>query len=365
MPIKALLNDDLIYSFMFSEHEWLQFKKDYKGQSLKMECCGHDAIPKTSQLNNYYFAHKQKSECQGAFESLEHVYLKYQVAKLAHEAGWDVQTEKIGHSPDDEKWIADVYCTKNKAKVAFEIQVSQQSFHEFKERQLKYSKSGVRCMWLYLIKTRTYHFINNINSNYELPIFAIQANKKKDYVLPEFDISLSEFITGVFNKDLEWRPKNKRKLIVKLIVIKIDCPHCKSETNVIIGLDVSTINKDENEYIAFDEPIVKKIIKENVSDSQLASFNISELRKKTRKSNLYNSCSHCNKEIEDDDLNEYFYYDEFFDIYCDDDDMKGKFDIIDYAIENPVYVFHIQDENNILYADRAWFFKNERQKRDF
>lgn len=148
MPLKASLNGKEIHSFEFNSQEWEYLKQTYKSQSLFMSCCGQPGIPKTSKLNNYYFAHKSKSDCLYAKESAEHLYLKFLIAKLASDAGWSVTTEKQGATPAGEQWIADVFCTRNNAKLVFEVQLSPQKDDEFKERQKRYIASGVRALWL-------------------------------------------------------------------------------------------------------------------------------------------------------------------------------------------------------------------------
>ena len=50
--------------------------------------------------------------------------------------GWDVVTEKHGETPDGERWIADVFCTKGTVKIVFQVQWPPQSVEEFKRRQI-------------------------------------------------------------------------------------------------------------------------------------------------------------------------------------------------------------------------------------
>lgn len=113
-----------------------------------MACCGQNGISKTSKLNNFYFAHKSRSDSLYAKESAEHLYLKFLIAKIAHESGWDVTTEKQGTTQNGEAWIADVFCTENKARLAFDIQLSQQTDSELEARPSKYTASGIRTLWL-------------------------------------------------------------------------------------------------------------------------------------------------------------------------------------------------------------------------
>ncbi|EOZ5674162.1 competence protein CoiA family protein [Morganella morganii] len=361
MPLKALLNNELIYSFMFDEPEWLNLKKNYKNQLLKMECCGHDAIPKISQLGNFYFAHKKRGECSSASESMEHLYLKYLVARLAYQHGWTVNTESHGETPDGEKWIADVYCEKDNAKIAFEIQISQQSYPDFKSRTNKYAKSNVRCMWLYKISKRTYHFINNIPSSYEYPVFAIQKNKSDEFIIPQFKVSANEFISGVFLRKLKWHPERKRKLIINTISLKHQCRSCGLETNIITGLDIFTFNRSENNYIPFNEPPAQKIIRNNIDSDTLLSKEIGEIKFNTRHSSVY--CFHCKKTISNKELDDYYQYPDEYGFY--DDEIDDTIININDAREKPIYTFYIKDDDNYLESVSAWFFDNKQESRKF
>ena len=90
MPLRACLNDEVIFAFKYDEDAWHELKATYKAQALVMSCCESKAIPKISKLNNYFFAHSKKSECLVPLESVEHIFLKTLIAKTAMSLGWDV-----------------------------------------------------------------------------------------------------------------------------------------------------------------------------------------------------------------------------------------------------------------------------------
>jgi competence CoiA-like predicted nuclease len=95
-----------------------------------MPCCHVAAVPKTSTLGNYFFAHARRGECTTAPESAEHLYCKTLMAKAAASAGWTVTAERAGVSPGGEAWVADVFCEKGSAQVALEVQMSPQPREE-------------------------------------------------------------------------------------------------------------------------------------------------------------------------------------------------------------------------------------------
>lgn len=91
MPLRALFNNVEIHSYEFDALQWQKLKQEYKKQNLIMACCGQNGIPKVRKLNNFYFAHKSRSNCLCAKESAGHLYLKFLIAKIAHESVWVVQ----------------------------------------------------------------------------------------------------------------------------------------------------------------------------------------------------------------------------------------------------------------------------------
>jgi hypothetical protein len=140
-------NGDELISFDFSESEWNLLKSSYPQARLTMKCCGAPAVPKTSHLGTQFFAHQQNS-CGEGRETLEHIMCKQLVVKGARDAGWKALPECAGEDADGNKWVADVLCLKGQSKVAFEIQLAAQAFGDYKNRTIRYAKSGVRCLWL-------------------------------------------------------------------------------------------------------------------------------------------------------------------------------------------------------------------------
>ncbi len=299
MPIKAILDGKEIHSFTFNDREWEELKNSYKKCTLVMSCCGHGAIPKTSKLNNFHFSHKPKSDCQYARESPDHLYLKFLIAKLAHKAGWSVTTEKSGQTPTGEQWIADVYCTKNNVQLIFEIQLSQQSMDVFKERQAKYIASGIdRVLWLHKLRKGKEFYFRDICISYDLPMFGLLQDENNNYYLPQFSVSVDQFISGVLDKKLTWHPHNNSKLQAKVIPYKEECWRCGKETNIVRGIGIHSLDDIALDFISFGSQDCKDLIHKHISNEILKSHGIGELKQRYSKTAggfyLSNGCKYCN-----------------------------------------------------------------------
>jgi len=190
MPLRAIRNGADVVSYEYDEVSWNKLKTSYKKETLIMPCCENKAIPKVSKLGNYFFAHARKRQCLSAPETFEHIHLKTWIAKIAASLGYDVTTEKVGETPEGERWRADVFLTKGQAKLALEIQLTSQTVSEFQRRQAKYRASGVRTLWLYKRRRR-----QNIPCDYDMPVFEIEAQDESGtFIVPMFDVDVNEFV---------------------------------------------------------------------------------------------------------------------------------------------------------------------------
>ena len=214
-----------------ADEEWDVLHRSYKNNELIMECCGMPCIPKVSHLGTRFFAHKYLGQCATAPETEEHLKAKWIIAKTALAAGWQANTEMRGSTPDGDEWIADVLCTKGNIKIAFEVQLANQTYKEFQIRQAKYSLSSVRGCWL--VKGSTTH------TSRELPIFGIDV-KNPDYPLvnskDDFCIALHDFIFGTLAGKLKWfdGKQGPHRSILKLKVS--NCWKCKESIHIVKGL---------------------------------------------------------------------------------------------------------------------------------
>ena len=216
MPLRAVSGTENVHAFNFDELQWAHIKKNYRSLDLRIPCCSSAAIPKTSVLGNKFFAHSRKGECTTAPESAEHLYCKALISQAAQSAGWTVTTERRGVSPASGDWVADVFCEKGKAQIAFEIQMSPQTHEETVYRQLRYKASNVRAAWFYASKISHGTIVFDRNT----PVFSLNSFKVGEIPrLRRFDVDLPQFVTGMLNRQLVWTvPQYDQPLYVEFLI---------------------------------------------------------------------------------------------------------------------------------------------------
>lgn len=306
MSIRARINGEDIFSFKMDKDSWHELKASYKEKSLLMPCCDSKAIPKVSKLNNYFFAHSRKGPCSSAPETPEHIYLKTLIAKQAVSLGWDVVTERTGETPNGEQWIADVFCTKGKARLALEVQWSSQTQDEFRRRQDKYDSSDVRAAWLYRLKNNKEYSVSHYNSNdddlpyeHKIPVFGIKYRPdSKDLYVPQFDVSIDDFVRGMLQGKLKWSPIKEEMLIAKLIPYSWRCWKCEKFTKVILAVSLHNQMGKVVMFEDFGSGQIAEFIARHVNNQILASCGVGSLKSRYSKtegrSYISNSCRHCN-----------------------------------------------------------------------
>lgn len=258
MAFVCLKDDKAIYSFHYALKDWIALKED-KHSSFKMSCCHTPAILKTSKLGTQFFSHKAKpkdTDCSSGGETAEHIHIKYLVSKTLFECGWDVQVEKRGVSSKGEEWIADIYATKGKAKIAIEVQWSPQAFIETKRRQQVYKDSGVRGLWLLRsgsIKDRNAITCDYLYKTKEVPVFSVYKNKKEagssykvfnvnqegaeeSLTHDRFEpiaLDLEDFISKMMSSQIKFYAKYSPTSELFLKIIEQTCWACKRDINVV------------------------------------------------------------------------------------------------------------------------------------
>ena len=149
MPLRCL--DDVgrsVLAWALSDEAWRELRQaNRQRQHLRMPCCDAQVVLRTSTHGLRFFAHKARSGCDWAPESMPHLLAKLAIAKAASAQGWEVSTEYRDRTPEGEVWVADVFAQRGEARLAFEVQWSPQSLEETERRQAKYAASGVRGMW--------------------------------------------------------------------------------------------------------------------------------------------------------------------------------------------------------------------------
>ena len=320
------MNDNkTIYSFEYSLEDWINLKEN-RESIFKMTCCGNQAILKTSKLGTQFFAHKIKPkthDCSTDGETAEHIHIKYLVSKKLFECGWHVEIERRGVSNNGEKWIADIYAEKGKAKIAIEVQWSRQSFIETKRRQQIYENSGVRCAWL--LRSGSVKDKNAIVGDFmyrteSIPIFSIyknrrefdstykvynisKANSEKGLIfdpLEPTELELEDFIEKLVSGKIKFRPKYSSTSQLLLSIVKQECWSCGGVTNTVVRVRFkNTLYGVEYEY-NHESKFVDECDKETIA---LVNMNFSQtyhfvpLRNRYSKTDgrsyIANSCIQC------------------------------------------------------------------------
>ncbi len=231
MPLRAVSDIGVFQAFEYDEARWAELRGSYKALGLHMPCCESMAIPKTSALGNFFFAHARKGDCTTAPESPEHLYCKSLIAQAAKRAGWVVTTERIGNCPAGESWIADVFCERASAKIAFEVQMSPQAAEETIRRQRRYKSSGVRGAWFFGFKTRA----NPEEFDKATPVFKLAEVKLGELPLVEpFTVDLPAFVEAMLGRRLAWTvPEYDQPLQVEYL--QDICWACKKTVKQVYG----------------------------------------------------------------------------------------------------------------------------------
>lgn len=296
MPLRATLDDESIQSYNLDSEEWATLKETYKDKSLLMPCCQRKAIPKTSKLGTQYFAHSKRGDCTTSPETAEHIYLKLMIAKVAQERGWRVITEYAGNTPDGEEWVADVFCEKGSAKLAFEVQWSHQTNNEYLRRTKKYTSSGIRCAWLFRLKGNKEYYCGDFIESYSLPYFGFR-HKDGDYVVARYDTPVADFVGGMLDGKLTWTPQPNETMTINVRYTSCDCWRCKRSTNIITALIIYNKNNNFIDSLSFTNQSVARWIAKNIPKQSLWDNGIGTIRERYSKTvggkYISNGCVHC------------------------------------------------------------------------
>jgi hypothetical protein len=182
---------ETLISLDFSEKEWKSLKSNYMEMGLFMKCCGAQSIPKNSKLGTQFFAHKAGT-CGESEESAEHLKCKELVVKGARSAGWNAMPEARGNDKEGNLWVADVLCKNGDIQLAVEIQLSSQTFDDYKLRTERYRNSNVNCLWLIRKVRKSNIFeqmiLDRIGSNSRKDIIGKYPDRKD---MPVFQVDVS------------------------------------------------------------------------------------------------------------------------------------------------------------------------------
>lgn len=231
MPLRALLEGRELLAPLMSEEEWAELKKTLSHEKLNitLPCCNKPGFMRVSKLGTRHFVHSVKpdsAECNWKPETAEHLLAKTEIVRACKKAGYDVSTEVTG--PD---WRADVLATKKNIKVAFEVQLSAQSFEETKERTERYKRDGIRACWLMGKKV-----IIPDEPQKDIPFFILDISDDKVFSIRVCDNNhtIRDFIEALLLKRVRFCKNLKSRLRQKLHIVfyEKECWRCKKKTHV-------------------------------------------------------------------------------------------------------------------------------------
>lgn len=229
MPLRAFADreKEVIAPFL-TDDEWyiLEAAVRTKKSVIFLPCCQNTAYLRTSKLGTRHFVHKRKSGCDWVPETVSHLMAKSEIALACKNVGYDVSTEVSGSD-----WRADVLATKKLIKVAFEVQLSNQTMEDTWERQDRYESDGIRGCWFFS-KLPT----DSDYANRDLPLFKLLVNTNKEFTvaLNGKSFTLSFFVESLLQKRICFckTMRIKQKQSVRVVFFETKCWKCGKLSHV-------------------------------------------------------------------------------------------------------------------------------------
>ncbi len=228
-----------------------------------------------------------------------HIFIQQEIRDTLASIGYHSQCEYRGKG-----WIADVYAERDDIKIAFEVQLSPQSYKKTKERQALYLRDGITACWLFEndpAKKRV--------EEVDLPVFKIleQDGKLLVSLKGRSELPLETFVRDFAEGKIKFCRTLTPLPMVEINIIEYPCYKCgainhiyslspfKSACNVRISeLEAEEMWSDNK--LSFDARIVEKV-KEYVSRPGKEYINLATIKKRYSKtaedSYLSFGCADC------------------------------------------------------------------------
>jgi len=146
MPLKAIINGEMVVAPDVSHESWLELKRQHKKGLSVLMSCGAKGHLRTSKHGLQHFYHATDSEkCNCESESLAHIEIKNEIYQICKSAGWSSQVEYTSEKGD---WRADVFTEKGDKKIVFEVQLTKIPLEILEDRDIKYRDAGIESYWL-------------------------------------------------------------------------------------------------------------------------------------------------------------------------------------------------------------------------
>ena len=154
MPLRCIDPTDdnrSIHAFDLDGDEWDALADRNRGDRfLRMPCCRAKVVLRRSHLGTQHFVHKVlPPHCLSDDETDHQFNLKVSAVESARRSGWEAETEVVGHTPDGERWLADVLARKEGERpIAIQIRWRSHTHDELRRGQRLFTASDVRCLWI-------------------------------------------------------------------------------------------------------------------------------------------------------------------------------------------------------------------------
>lgn len=308
MPIRAIINDVDIIAPLLNHEEWEQLKIDIKKNKyfVKLPCCGQQGFLRTSKtgLNHFYHKHDDKI-CNWKPESAEHLKLKYEILKACQESGWTAIPEYF-----EKDWRADIFAYKGKNRIAFEVQLSKQTYEETIERQNKYIRDQVRACWFFKkVPKNAYEDRDCILNNNEIPLFELDIDTNEFKVkIHNRKFLVGDFVKHLLNRHIKFCSVLKSSLNPKVNItfFPMTCWRCGKTSHVYnvyknvnsicdLSLEINDYGPWSNFKFEYHPQIIKKVLE--ISKDPKNGIVLGEIKKRNSKqvNKAYMSfgCAYC------------------------------------------------------------------------
>ena len=228
------------------------------------------------------------------FKPSFHDKVKYEVAQICRELGYEVREEYKGND-----WRADVLVLANNQMYAFEIQTSAQSLKRTLERQEKYIRDVVVGCWLFEKEPKQNEELEH------LPLFKLNNNNDqltvslKDRKELPLNLFLRDFLQDKIRFSEKLSPHE-----IEVRFIEFHCWKCKLKNHIYyIGNFISPCNAElfdgdikmwDSEKLIFDPQIKDKVLSYAEKNKELNMATIKERYSRTiNDSYMSFGCSEC------------------------------------------------------------------------
>lgn len=293
MPLRAQLSGRDLVAPLLDDAEWEALRADVKAKRavLALPCCDATAFPRVSKLDTRHFVHRRGAGCPGSGETFQHLWLKAEILAACQQAGWPVQPEVAG-----EGWRADVLASRDRSRIAFEVQWSRQDDPTTRFRQDRYAADGIRACWLYRGNPPS-------PPSRGLPVFQLVPDDEQVAVVQVGGRSygVREFVGLLLAGRVRFSETQTVRLRVSFI--EMDCWKCHRPAHIFFARQHSRCgwNPDSLRYGGVDEfdPALLALVRQWLAgEGRGASVELGEIKPRYSRTmeTSYTSfgCPHCN-----------------------------------------------------------------------